>query len=128
MQSTEQYFRTLFTRGLAGHAEDYHRFLTELSRYLRGYLAKKMHDKQDDVEDIIQEILLAIHNARHTWRPEDPLSAWIHGITRYKQTDFFRVHYRNKALIVPVDTYDDIFPLHWITETVIMLTEISPDF
>jgi RNA polymerase sigma-70 factor, ECF subfamily len=105
----EIYFRTLFISGNAGHEGDYHQFLTELSRYLRGYLSRKLPQHLEDIEDIVQEVLLAVHNARHTWRPEDPLSAWIHGITRYKLTDFFRNHYRHDAIMVFTDSYEDIF-------------------
>jgi len=108
---TEQYFRALFLSGLAGNAGDYRQFLTELAPYLRSFLRRKLPHYHDDVEDIVQEVLLAVHNARHTWRPADPLSAWIHGITRYKLTDFLRSHYRHDALMIPLEQADELFTM-----------------
>ena len=111
MLPTEQYFRALFLSGLAGNAGDYRQFLTELAPYLRSFLRRKLPHYHDDVEDIVQEVLLAVHNARHTWRPADPLSAWIHGITRYKLTDFLRSHYRHDALMIPLEQADELFTM-----------------
>jgi len=107
--STEQRFRALFLSGLEGNAADYQQFLTELARYLRGFLRWKLSSYQDDIEDIVQEILLAVHNARHTWRPADPLSAWVHGITRYKLADFLRARYRHHAVMQPLGPESDMF-------------------
>ena len=109
MLSTEQRFRTLFLSGLAGNSVDYQQFLTELARYLRGFLRRKLSAYQDDIEDIVQEILLAVHNARHTWRPADPLSAWIHGITRYKLADYLRSRYRHNTTTITLEPEDNLF-------------------
>jgi RNA polymerase sigma-70 factor (ECF subfamily) len=96
--------RGCFVLGLGGDAAQYRRFLDRLSSYLRAYLRRRLPRAQADVEDILQETLLAVHNARHTYREDQPLTAWVHAITRYKLMDFFRAHSRREALH---DEFDD---------------------
>lgn len=109
MYSAEQRLKALFVTGLAGSASEYHSFLCELTRHLRGYLRKRIPQLHDDVEDLVQEILLAVHNARHTYRPDEPLTAWVHAIARYKLMDFFRTRARRESLHEPLGEHDDIF-------------------
>lgn len=109
MHSAESRLKSLFVSGLAGHAPDYRLFLAELTRHLRGCLRKRMPHFDADVEDLVQEILLAVHNARHTYRPEEPLTAWVHAIARYKLMDFFRTRARRESLHEPLDDYEHIF-------------------
>jgi len=99
----------LFVGGLAGDAAQYRSFLAELTRHLRGYLRKRIPQYREDVEDLVQEILLAVHNARHTYRPDEPLTAWVHAIARYKLMDFFRTHARRDSLHEPLDDHEEIF-------------------
>ncbi|RKT21729.1 RNA polymerase sigma-70 factor (ECF subfamily) [Paraburkholderia sp. RAU2J] len=102
-QAKEAHLRALFLRGLDGDAAGYRQFLTELGAHLRGFLRRRLHDSTADVEDLVQEILLAVHNGRHTYRDEQPLTAWIHAIARYKLTDYFRARSRHDALNDPLD-------------------------
>jgi RNA polymerase sigma-70 factor, ECF subfamily len=95
--------------GLGGDAVAYRTFLCELTRHLRGYLRKRMPHLADDVADLVQEILLAVHNQRHTYRPNEPLTAWVHAIARYKRTDFFRARARRESLHDSIDDHLDIF-------------------
>src|ERR1700722_17430853 len=97
-QAKEAHLRTLFLRGLDGDGAAYRQFLAELGAHLRGFLRRRLHDGASDIEDLVQEILLAIHNGRHTYRAEEPLTAWIHAIARYKLTDYFRGRARHDAL------------------------------
>ncbi|MEX3956251.1 sigma-70 family RNA polymerase sigma factor [Trinickia sp. EG282A] len=106
---TETRLRALLLSGMDGDAVAYRTFLAELTRYLRGYLRRRIPQLADDVEDLVQEILLAVHNGRHTYRPDEPLTAWIHAIARYKLTDFFRARSRRESLHEPIDDYLDIF-------------------
>ncbi len=85
------------------------RSLTDLTGHLRGFLRKRIYYLQDDIEDVVQEILLAVHNSRHTYRPDEPLTAWVHGIARYKLMDFFRARSRREALNDPLDDALEIF-------------------
>ncbi|HEV8257398.1 MAG TPA: sigma-70 family RNA polymerase sigma factor, partial [Casimicrobiaceae bacterium] len=82
--------RDLLVRGLAGDAAAYHAFLTELSTHLRGFFRRRVSGLPDDVEDLVQETLLAVHNHRHTFDPEQPLTAWVYAIAKYKLVDLLR--------------------------------------
>ncbi len=101
--------KALFVSGLEGDADAYRTFLQELTRHLRAYLRRRIPQLHDDVEDLVQEILLAVHNARHTWRPDEPLTAWVHAIARYKLMDFFRSRARRESLNDPLDDHTDLF-------------------
>ena len=69
--------RDLLLRGLAGDAAAYHDFLKELSAHLRAFLKRRLASLPDDVEDLVQETLLAVHNQRHTYAADQPLTAWV---------------------------------------------------
>ncbi|RYF18618.1 MAG: sigma-70 family RNA polymerase sigma factor [Comamonadaceae bacterium] len=107
--STEARLRGQFLAAQAGDAVAYRQFLDALSRHLRAFLRRRMAAWPDDVEDLVQETLLAIHHGRHTYRPEQPLTAWVHTIARYKLVDFLRARSRHEALNDPLDEEDAIF-------------------
>jgi RNA polymerase sigma-70 factor (ECF subfamily) len=107
----EDRLRTLLVLGLAGDAAAYHRFLQELSSHLRGYFRKRLFQRPDDVEDLVQEVLLAVHNQRHTYRSDLPLTAWVHAIARYKLVDWLRVRAAREALEDPLDDELEMFAL-----------------
>jgi RNA polymerase sigma-70 factor (ECF subfamily) len=98
----------LFADGLAGDQAAYARFLTELAALLRGYFRNRLQRQPGDVEDLTQEVLLAVHNARHTYLPGQPLTAWVHAIARYKLADHFRAHARHDALNDSLDEARDV--------------------
>lgn len=101
--------KALFVDGLEGDVDAYRLFLQELTRHLRGFLRRRIPQLHEDVEDLVQEILLAVHNARHTWRSDEPLTAWVHAIARYKLMDFFRARARRESLNDPLDDHTDLF-------------------
>ncbi|MDQ0010983.1 RNA polymerase sigma-70 factor (ECF subfamily) [Luteibacter jiangsuensis] len=107
--AAEAELRACFIAGLAGDAARYRQFLDGLSGHLRAYLRRRLPHARADVEDILQETLLAVHNARHTYRTEQPLTAWVHAIARYKLMDFFRAHSRREALNEPFDDDGGLF-------------------
>src|SRR5260370_29040286 len=109
LQATEVRLRTLFVKGLDGDEPAYRMFLSQLSGHLRGFIRRRLLQQPDDVEDLVQEVLLAIHNARATWRSDQPLAAWVHAIARYKLTDYFRARSRHDALNDPLDDVPEIF-------------------
>ncbi|WP_322014638.1 sigma-70 family RNA polymerase sigma factor [Paraburkholderia sp. J12] len=109
MYVVESRLKSLFVNGLAGDAAEYRQFLAELTRYLRAYLRKRIPQHNEDVEDLVQEVLLAVHNARHTFRSDEPLTPWVHAIGRYKLMDFFRTHARREALHDPLDDHEALF-------------------
>ena len=107
--AVEARLKALLLAGLDGNAQAYHRFLDELSARLRAYVRKRLFHRHDDIEDIVQETLLAIHNARHTYRASEPLTAWVYAIARYKLMDFLRTRARHDAFNEPLDDYVEIF-------------------
>lgn len=107
--ATEDRLRHQFMAALAGDAVAYQQFLTALSAHLRAFFRKRMAKLPDDVEDVVQESLLAIHNNRHTYRPEQPLTAWVHTIARYKLIDLLRARSRRELLNDPLDDDLEIF-------------------
>lgn len=93
----------MLLRGLAGDGAGYHAFLKELSAHLRAYLRKRLARMPDDVEDLVQETLLAVHNQRHTYAADQPLTAWVHAIAHYKMVDLLRRRAGREALNSPLD-------------------------
>ncbi|HEY4317800.1 MAG TPA: sigma-70 family RNA polymerase sigma factor [Herbaspirillum sp.] len=90
LNAAEQKLRTLLLSGLAGDARAYHDFLQALSTHLRAFLRRRLQRWPDEVEDLLQEALLAIHNQRHTYDANAPLTAWVHAIAKYKMIDWLR--------------------------------------
>ena len=99
----ESVLRALFLQGLDGDAVAYRRFLGALSAHLRAYLGKHLFGWPDEVEDLVQECLLAMHNQRHTYQPQMPVTAWVHAIARYKLVDWLRSHAVKEARNDPLD-------------------------
>ena len=95
-------------RGKAGDSAAYHVFLKELSAHLRAFFRKRLVRLPDEVEDLVQETLLAVHNHRDTYDADQPLTAWIHGIARYKLADLLRRHMGHEALNDPLDDENDM--------------------
>ncbi len=104
MNTSEERLRGLLLRGLAGDATAYHSFLQDLSGHLRAYLRKRLAQLPDDVEDLVQESLLAVHIQRHTYDTDQPLTAWVHAIAKYKLVDLLRRRGHRERL---TDSLDD---------------------
>ena len=99
----ESELHALFVRGQAGDAAAYHAFLRRLGAHLRAFLGRRLFGWPDEVEDLVQECLLAMHNQRHTYEPDQPLTAWVHAIARYKMIDLLRAKSSREALHDPLD-------------------------
>ena len=106
---TESRLHELLVRGLNGDAAAYHQFLKALSAHLRAYFRKRLFQRPDEVEDLVQETLLAVHNQRHTYRTDQPLTAWVHAIARYKLVDLLRARASREALTDPLDDALEVF-------------------
>jgi len=104
----EQELRSRLVRGLAGDAAAYHAFLKDLSTHLRGFFRKRLSGLADEVEDLVQETLLAVHNQRHTYDPQQPLTAWVYAIAKYKLADLLRRRAGRDALNEPLDDEFDV--------------------
>ncbi len=108
LQASEERLKTLLARGLAGEAAAYRDFLATLTSHLRAFLRRRLTGLPGEVEDLVQETLLAVHNQRHTYDPDQPFTAWIHAIARYKLVDLLRSRSRREALTDPLDDVGEI--------------------
>ena len=109
LKGAENRLHELLVRGLNGDAAAYHQFLKALSAHLRAYFRKRLFQRPDEVEDLVQETLLAVHNQRHTYRSNQPLTAWVHAIARYKLIDLLRARASHDALTDPLDDELEVF-------------------
>jgi RNA polymerase sigma-70 factor (ECF subfamily) len=105
----EERLRQLLLDGIAGDNSAYHAFLKELTGHLRAYFRKRLTRLPDEVEDLVQETLLGIHNQRHTYAADLPLTAWVHAIARYKLVDLLRRRAAKQARHDPLDDAAEIF-------------------
>lgn len=99
----EARLKELFVQGLAGDAQAYHDFLKTLAPRLRAYFRKRLIRMPNDVEDLVQEALLAVHNNRHTYLVDQPVTAWVYAIARYKMVDMMRRHAIRDSLHDSID-------------------------
>ncbi len=95
----------LWMRAQAGDGASYAQALRLLSTCLRGFLRKRMPNQAHDVEDPVQETLMAIHQKRHTYQSDQPLTAWMYAIARYKWVDHLRAHGRRVHLHDDIDDW-----------------------
>jgi RNA polymerase sigma-70 factor (ECF subfamily) len=103
VRSTEERLRELFLRAVDGDERAYRTFLDDLSAHLRAFLKRRLIHLPDDVEDLVQESLLAVHNQRHTYAPDQPLTAWVHAIAKYKLVDLIRRRASRDLLTEPLE-------------------------
>src|ERR1700722_2196904 len=109
MQVIWERLRSLMLPSLAGDAAAYRMFLGELTTHLRSYLRRRLRGLPHEVEDLLQELLLAIHNKRQTYDPQQPLTAWVQAIARYKLVDLLRRRSRSDLLTDALDEDDQVF-------------------
>jgi RNA polymerase sigma-70 factor (ECF subfamily) len=100
--------RNLLIRGLSGDTEAYHAFLKAVSVHLRSYLRRRLANLPDEVEDVVQESLIGIHKQRHTYDAEQPVTAWVHAIARYKLVDLLRRRGSMDAMTDPLEDDNDL--------------------
>jgi RNA polymerase sigma-70 factor, ECF subfamily len=105
----EQQLRDWLLRGLDADAAAYQQFLKALGSHLRAFLRRRLMQRPDEVEDLVQETLLAVHNQRHTYRHDMPVTAWVHAIARYKLIDWLRSHGVKEGRNEPLDEANEMF-------------------
>ncbi|HEY2661306.1 MAG TPA: sigma-70 family RNA polymerase sigma factor [Caulobacteraceae bacterium] len=86
----EARLKALMLRGLGGDAAAHGELLSAMSRYLRGYFARRIGSGAADLEDLVQDTLLAIHLKRGSYDPSQPFTPWAYAVARYKLIDHFR--------------------------------------
>jgi RNA polymerase sigma-70 factor (ECF subfamily) len=109
LERAEAELRALLLAAIAGDAASYRRFLARLTGHLRAYFRRRLAPLPDEVEDLVQETLLAIHCKRHTYRPDEPLTAWVYAIARYKLVDLLRSRASRAAFSEPWDDEQALF-------------------
>jgi RNA polymerase sigma-70 factor (ECF subfamily) len=87
----EDQLKALMLRGLRGDVVAYRQLLAALAGDLRSYFRHRIDLGADEIEDLVQETLLAIHERRVTYDADQPLTAWLFGIARYKLIDRYRL-------------------------------------
>ena len=107
MRGDEATLSRLVVMAQRGDRQAYRTFLLECERLLKRYFARRVGPSQ--LDDLVQETLLAVHNQRHTYRPEMPVTAWAHAIARYKLIDWLRSHAAKEARNDPLDDADELF-------------------
>lgn len=108
--ATENDLRSLLLQGLNGSSPAYREFLLKLSQLLRAYVRRqfdRLQKSANDAEDVVQEALLAIHNRRHTYEPDLPVTAWAYAITRYKLIDHLRAN-NHELQAIPLEEVDSV--------------------
>ncbi|QVM89461.1 sigma-70 family RNA polymerase sigma factor [Pseudomonas entomophila] len=109
LSTRESQLQALLLQGLAGDAVAYRQFLSALAAHVRGFLRRRLPQHPAEVEDLLQEVLLAVHNARHTYQAQQPLTAWVQAIARYKLADHLRSHARREARHDALDDDNELF-------------------
>jgi RNA polymerase sigma-70 factor (ECF subfamily) len=103
VSAIEERLHRLIVLGISGDSAAYRAFLKEVSPFLRAFLRRRLVQLPDEVEDLVQETLLAVHNQRHTYDAARPITAWVHGIARYKLADMLRRRSGREAMNDPWD-------------------------
>jgi len=104
----EDRLRALMAQAQAGDEAAYRALLTDLSERLRAFYRRRLKSIAVEVEDLVQETLIAIHNQRHTYDADRPLTAWCYAIARYKLIDLLRRRGRHEALTDPLDDSNEL--------------------
>ncbi len=113
LEAREARLKALLLRGLTGDQLAYQDFLGTLALHVRAFLRSRLSRRPAEIEDMVQDVLLAVHNARHTYQPQQPLTAWVQAIARYKLADHLRSVSRRDARH---DVLDDDAQLFAVSE------------
>lgn len=113
LEARETRLKALLLRGLTGDQLAYQDFLGTLALHVRAFLRSRLSRRPAEIEDMVQDVLLAVHNARHTYQPQQPLTAWVQAIARYKLADHLRSVSRRDARH---DVLDDDAQLFAVSE------------
>jgi len=86
----EAQLRAWLLQGLRGDEAAHRAFLTAAAAMLRGFFRNRLRNMPEDAEDLVQETLVALHAKRDTYDPNQPLTAWMYAIARYRLIDHLR--------------------------------------
>ncbi|OQW60451.1 MAG: hypothetical protein A4S17_00740 [Proteobacteria bacterium HN_bin10] len=74
----------------AGDGVAYEILLRRLSQRLRPFFTARLASRAADAEDLVQDTLLALHQRRASYNADQPFTAWVYAIARYKLIDHLR--------------------------------------
>ncbi len=101
-EEREERWRGWMVSVQAGDAAAYEKLLGELLVQLRGFVGRRVVDPSGR-EEVVQNVLLAMHRARHSYRPERPFGPWLYAVARNAVTDHLRARARRARREVSVD-------------------------
>ncbi len=90
VSGVEARLKALMLRALDGERAAQAELLSNLSRYLRAYFARRLGPGASDIEDLVQEALLAVHLKRASYDRNQAFTPWAYGVARYKLLDHYR--------------------------------------
>src|SRR5881296_1076152 len=85
-----------------GDVEAYRALLEYMRRELVSFLRARVSNPQD-VADLYQETFLALHRARHSYKPLRPVEPWLLAIAGHVVARHMRRHRTRKGREIPVD-------------------------
>ncbi len=80
-----------------------HRLSPQLQRF---FLAQSVSSRYAD--DLLQETWMRIHQARHTYRPGQPVLPWLYAIARHIRVDHFRKQHRSDVRELQVEELPEL--------------------
>ena len=78
-----------------------------LSGQLYFFFSSQMGSREE-ADDMLQEVWLRIHRVRHTYRPGEPVLAWVYAIARRVRIDNYRRRYRIARREVAADVLPEV--------------------
>ena len=89
-----------------GDGSAYRALLDDLGPQLTRFLRRRLRDRED-IADAYQDTFLALHRARHTYRPLRPIEPWLFAIARNVAADYGRRWQRRSRYEVHTDEAPD---------------------
>lgn len=119
------------SRAQQGDRKVYETLLTELASVIEAYLRLRF-GSIDMLEDCVQECLIAIHNARHTYNPENTFRPWMFTIVRHRMIDLLR---KRSCRIQTTKIFEDVEldltdpdHIHRLIDGIRVLETLQPDY
>ena len=97
----------IMTRYQSGDAAAAESLVDLLSGQLYFFFSSQMGSREE-ADDMLQEVWLRIHRVRHTYRPGEPVLAWVYAIARRVRIDNYRRRYRIARREVAADVLPEV--------------------
>jgi len=97
----------IMTRYQSGDAAAAESLVDLLSGQLYFFFSSQMGSREE-ADDMLEEVWLRIHRVRHTYRPGEPVLAWVYAIARRVRIDNYRRRYRIARREVAADVLPEV--------------------